>query len=65
MAHENGNKVSICGQGPSVYPEFCEFLVEQGIDCISLNPDTFESTKRVIASAEQRILLKAARTHFE
>ncbi|MBE6527364.1 MAG: phosphoenolpyruvate synthase [Thermoplasmata archaeon] len=64
-AHKHGKKVSICGQGPSVYPEFCEFLVEQGIDCISLNPDTFESTKRVIASAEQRILLKAARTHFE
>jgi pyruvate,water dikinase len=61
VAHENGNKVSICGQAPSVYPEFCEFLVEQGIDAISLNPDTFIKTKKVIASAEQKILLKAAR----
>lgn len=60
-AHAHGKKVSICGQAPSVYPDFCEFLVEQGIDCISLNPDTFESTKRIIASAEQKILLKAAR----
>jgi pyruvate,water dikinase len=61
VAHENGNHVSICGQAPSVYPDFCEFLVEQGIDCISLNPDTFIRTKKVIASAEQKILLKAAR----
>ena len=61
VAHANGNHVSICGQAPSVYPEFCEFLVEQGIDCISLNPDTFVRTKRIIASAEQRVLLRAAR----
>lgn len=64
-AHAHGKKVSICGQAPSVYPEFCEFLVEEGIDCISLNPDTFESTKRVIASAEQKVLLKAARKQLE
>ncbi|MDY7060249.1 phosphoenolpyruvate synthase [Methanomethylophilus alvi] len=61
VAHKYGNHVSICGQAPSVYPEFCEFLVEQGIDCISLNPDTFVRTKKIIASAEQRVLLQAAR----
>ena len=61
VAHKYGNHVSICGQAPSVYPEFCEFLVEQGIDCISLNPDTFIRTKKIIASAEQRVLLQAAR----
>ncbi len=61
VAHKNGKHVSICGQAPSVYPDFCEFLVEEGIDCISLNPDTFIRTKKIIASAEQRILLKAAR----
>lgn len=61
VAHENGKFVSICGQGPSVYPEFTEFLVEQGIDCISLNPDTFNKTKRIIASAEQKIMLKDLR----
>ena len=61
VAHEHGRHVSICGQGPSVYPEFTEFLVEQGIDCISLNPDTFAKTKRIIASAEQRVLLRDLR----
>ena len=61
VAHANGKTVSICGQGPSVYPEFAEFLVEEGIDYISLNPDTFVKTKRTIASAEQRILLKNLR----
>ena len=61
VAHKNGKTVGICGQGPSVYPEFAEFLVEEGIDSISLNPDTFVKTKRNIASAEQRILLKNLR----
>ncbi len=61
VAHANGKTVSICGQGPSVYPEFCEFLVEEGIDYISLNPDTFVKTKRTIASVEQRVLLKGLR----
>jgi len=61
VAHRNGKTVSICGQGPSVYPEFAEFLVEEGIDYISLNPDTFIKTKRSIASAEQRIILRGLR----
>ena len=61
VAHKNGKTVGICGQGPSVYPEFAEFLVEEGIDSISLNPDTFVKTKGIIASAEQRILLKNLR----
>jgi pyruvate,water dikinase len=33
-------KVGICGQGPSDFPELAEFLVKEGIDSISLNPDT-------------------------
>ncbi|MCL2295746.1 MAG: PEP-utilizing enzyme, partial [Methanomassiliicoccaceae archaeon] len=61
IAHKNGKTVGICGQGPSVYPEFAEFLVEEGIDSISLNPDTFMKTKRTIASAEQRVLLRGLR----
>ncbi len=60
-AHAKGKSVGICGQGPSVYPEFAEFLVEEGIDYISLNPDTFVKTKSVIASAEKRIMLKRMR----
>lgn len=39
-AHEKGKKVGICGQGPSDFPELAEFLVREGIDSISLNPDT-------------------------
>ncbi len=60
-AHRKGCTVGICGQAPSVYPEFTEFLVKAGIDSISLNPDTVISTLGIIASAEQRILLEAAR----
>ena len=39
-AHEAGRPVGICGQAPSDHPDFAEFLVEQGIDSISLNPDS-------------------------
>jgi pyruvate,water dikinase len=39
-AHHGGCKVGICGQAPSDYPEFARFLVERGIDTISLNPDS-------------------------
>ncbi|MDR2866225.1 MAG: phosphoenolpyruvate synthase [Methanomassiliicoccaceae archaeon] len=61
VAHEHGKEVCICGQAPSVYPEFTEFLVQEGIDGISLNPDTVIKTKSVIASAEQRVLLQGIR----
>ncbi|MCI4335728.1 MAG: phosphoenolpyruvate synthase [Thermoplasmata archaeon] len=60
-AHEAGRTVGICGQGPSVYPEFAEFLVRQGIDSISLNGDTVVSTIRSIASLEQRMKLEGMR----
>jgi pyruvate,water dikinase len=58
VAHENGVPVSICGQAPSVYPEFTEFLVREGIDSISLNPDTVVKTKTMIASVEQKVMLE-------
>ncbi len=51
-AHAANVKVGICGQAPSNYPEFAEFLVEQEIDSISLNPDTYLKTVRRIAQAE-------------
>ncbi len=60
-AHEAGRTVGICGQGPSVYPEFAEFLVKEGIDSISLNADTVLSTMRTIASLEQRMKLHGMR----
>ncbi|MCC0179731.1 phosphoenolpyruvate synthase [Waterburya agarophytonicola K14] len=48
-------KIGICGQAPSDYPEFAEFLVKQGIDSISLNPDTVLKTRLQIAEVEASI----------
>lgn len=61
VAHKYGATVSICGQAPSVYPEVTEFLVREGIDSISVNPDVVISTKRLVASIEQKILLERLR----
>ncbi|MGK7909436.1 MAG: phosphoenolpyruvate synthase [Synechococcus sp.] len=51
----NGRKIGICGQAPSDYPEFARFLVEQGIDSISLNADTVLKTRLQIAEVEQEL----------
>jgi len=58
LAHRDGKTVSICGQAPSVYPEFTEFLVRSGIDSISVNPDVVVETRKLVARVEQRILLE-------
>ncbi|WP_255776164.1 pyruvate, water dikinase [Metallosphaera javensis (ex Hofmann et al. 2022)] len=58
IAHKYGRTVSICGQAPSVYPEVTEFLVKEGIDSISINPDTVIYTRRLVASIEQKLLLR-------
>jgi pyruvate,water dikinase len=47
--------VGICGQAPSDYPEFASFLVEAGIDSISLNPDSVIKVKRQIAETEAEL----------
>ena len=60
-AHKYGKTVSICGQAPSVYPEFAKFLVEAGIDSISVNPDVIVHTRRSVAQIEHRVVLDAAR----
>jgi pyruvate,water dikinase len=52
-AKAHGRKIGICGQAPSDYPEFARFLVEQGIDSISLNPDSVIKTRLEIAAVEQ------------
>jgi pyruvate,water dikinase len=52
---------SICGQAPSVYPEYAEALVRFGIDSISVSPDVVDQTRYYIAAAEQRILLEGHR----
>jgi pyruvate,water dikinase len=54
IAKEKGKKVGICGQGPSDFPDFAQFLVEEGIDSISLNPDSVLKTLLVIAEAESK-----------
>jgi pyruvate,water dikinase len=52
---------SICGQAPSVHPEYAESLVEWGIDSISVNPDAIDRTRENIARAEMRMMLAHAR----
>lgn len=52
-AKRNGVKVGICGQGPSDFPDFAQFLVEQGIDSISLTPDSVIKTIKAIASFDK------------
>jgi pyruvate,water dikinase len=61
-AHHAGMTCSICGQAPSVYPEYAEQLVRWGIDSISVTADVVDQTRRNIAAAEQRIVLQHART---
>jgi pyruvate,water dikinase len=51
-AHAAGAKVGLCGQAPSDHPEFAEFLVECGIDSMSVTPDSFIAVKRKVAETE-------------
>jgi pyruvate,water dikinase len=55
-AHAMGRKVGICGQAPSDHPDFAAFLVECGIDSMSLNPDSVLTVKRRVADVEARRL---------
>jgi pyruvate, water dikinase len=52
-AHAAGRKIGICGQAPSDYPDFAQFLVAQGIDSLSLNPDSLLKTMLAIVEAER------------
>jgi pyruvate,water dikinase len=54
-AKKNGKKIGICGQAPSDYPEFAEFLVRFGIESISLNPDTVLKTTEKILQVEKEL----------
>ncbi|MFN8162205.1 MAG: phosphoenolpyruvate synthase [Solirubrobacterales bacterium] len=60
-ARSLGLSTSICGQAPSVHPEYAEILVEAGIDAISVNIDSVDRARRLIGAAERRLLLRAAR----
>jgi pyruvate,water dikinase len=59
-ARRNGRHCGICGQAPSDYPDFAEFLVEQGIDSISLNPDTLVAATRRVLEVERRLTANAS-----
>jgi len=52
-AHARGRKVGLCGQAPSDRPEFARFLVQAGIDSISVTPDSFARVKQQVAAAER------------
>jgi pyruvate,water dikinase len=54
-AKKAGVKVGICGQGPSDFPDFAQFLVEQGIDSISVTPDSFFKTVNAINEIEEKL----------
>jgi pyruvate,water dikinase len=56
-----GLRTSICGQAPSVHPEYAELLVRAGIDAISVSVDVLDRTRSLVAAAEQRVMLDAAR----
>lgn len=53
--NEKGKYIGICGQAPSDYPEFAAFVVEQGIQTISLNPDTVVKTRLMVAELEKKL----------
>jgi pyruvate,water dikinase len=55
-ARRCGRKIGICGQAPSDYPDFARFLVEEGIDSISLNPDAVVPTRIAIAAMEAELV---------
>jgi len=56
VAHASGLKVGICGQGPSDFPELVEVLIKEGIDSVSLNPDTVIKTALHIKEVENKIV---------
>jgi pyruvate,water dikinase len=55
-AKRNNVKVGICGQGPSDFPDFAEFLVEEGIDTISVTPDSMAKTVKTIHDLESKLV---------
>lgn len=56
-----GVSSSICGQAPSVYPDFTEFLVREGITSISVNPDMILETRKLVSSCERKLIIEKLR----
>ena len=55
ICKSKGKYVGICGQAPSDFPDFTKFLIEQGIESISLNPDSILKMIKVISQTEQSL----------
>jgi pyruvate, water dikinase len=64
-ARRLGLATSICGQAPSVHPEYADLLVEAGIDAVSVNLDAVDRARRLLDAAERRVLLQHARAGGE
>jgi pyruvate,water dikinase len=60
-ARQLGLATSICGQAPSVHPEYADLLVRAGIDAVSVNIDAVDRTRRLLDAAERRVLLERHR----
>jgi len=60
VCRKYGVTTSVCGQAPSNYPDFVEFLVRRGVTSLSVNPDAVRATRGLVASIEQRLLLGSA-----
>lgn len=59
--NDRGKYIGICGQAPSDYPEFAEFVVRQGIKTMSLTPDTLVKTKLMVAELEAKLAGKVSK----
>ncbi len=60
VCRKYGVTTSICGQAPSVYPDYLEFMIRCGATSISVNPDTVVSARRSVAMIEQKIQMEKA-----
>ena len=58
-SRRNGRHSGLCGQTPSDYPEMAEYLVQIGIDSMSLNPDSVLATARLVLAVEQQLELRS------
>jgi pyruvate,water dikinase len=58
VCRKNKKYIGICGQGPSDYPDFAQFLAEEGIESMSLNPDTVVKTSIAVVEAEKKLAKK-------
>ncbi len=55
---KHGVTISVCGQAPSIYPEFTELMVRNGATSVSVTPDVAVQTRKIIASVEKRLLMQ-------